>query len=145
MRYSMSTGFYYHTDDFDAEEFAAKCGERLDDIPADPDTVTLETKQQVEPADFFDSTFTDGWKTANYDDDDVIEYDVPYAELNDESRKREIAHLANTYGQFFVVVLSVESGESTRYCSALIEIQGRAESGKTAFYIKELVASNVDV
>lgn len=135
----MASGFYYHTEEFDPDEFASKCADRLEDIPQNPDEVVLRTKEAVDPQDFFDSNLTEGWKTANYGDN-IVEFDVPYDELNEESREREIEVLSTTYGQFFVVELDVQADGGQHKCSALIEIRGRAQEGKTEFFVQELIS-----
>lgn len=134
----MASGFYYHTEEFDQEEFASKCADRLEDIPQDPDEVVLRTKEAVDPQDFFDSNLTANWKATNYGEE-IVDFDVPYGELNDKSREQEIEVLSTTYGQFFVVELDIQADNEQHRCSALIEIRGRVQDGKTEFFVQELI------
>ncbi|KZX46322.1 hypothetical protein [Haloarcula sp. K1] len=140
----MPSGFYYHTEEFDTDEFAGKCSDRLEDLPQNPDDVALRTKKAVDPQDFFDSNLTADWKAANYGDN-IVEFDVPYTELNDESREREMEVLSTSYGQFFIVELDVHADSEQHKCSALIEIRGRAREGKTEFFIQELISGEAGV
>ncbi|MHC3381759.1 hypothetical protein [Haloarcula sp. H-GB5] len=140
----MPSGFYYHTEEFDTDEFASKCSDRLEDLPQNPDDAALRTKKAVDPQDFFDSNLTADWKAANYGDN-IVEFDVPYTELNDESREREMEVLSTSYGQFFIVELDVHADGEQHKCSALIEIRGRAQEGKTEFFIQELISGEAGV
>lgn len=140
----MPTGFYYHTEEFDPETFAEKCADRLEDLPATIDDVEVVNKTQADPSDFFDSKFTEGWKTANYGEN-IVEFDTPYSELNDESKQREIEHLRETKGQFFIVVLTIITEGSEYTCSALIEIRGRASEGKVEYFVQELIMGEPDL
>lgn len=135
----MASGFYYHTEEFEPEEFASKCADRLDDIPQNPSEVVLRTKEAVDPQDFFDSNLTADWRAANYGEG-IVDFDVPYTELNEESRERELEVLSTTYGQFFVVELDVQADGEQHRCSALIEIRGRVQEGKTEFFVQELIS-----
>lgn len=135
----MASGFYYHTEEFDPEEFASKCADRLEDIPQNPSEVVLRTKEAVDPQDFFDSNLTADWRAANYGGG-IVDFDVPYNELNEESRERELEVLSTTYGQFFVVELDVQADGEQHRCSALIEIRGRVQEGKTEFFVQELIS-----
>lgn len=135
----MASGFYYHTEEFDPEEFASKCADRLEDIPQNPSEVVLRTEEAVDPQDFFDSNLTADWRAANYGED-IADFDVPYTELNEESRERELEVLSTTYGQFFVVELDVQADGEQHRCSALIEIRGRVQEGKTEFFVQELIS-----
>lgn len=135
---SNAAGFYYHTETFEAETFAEKCANRLEGFPTEIDDVAVRKKQPVDPEDFFGSNLTDGWETANYGEHSM-EFDVAYSKLNEKSRQREIEHLSDGYGQFFVMVLDIQSTDGQYRCSALIEIRGRAQGGKTEFFIRELI------
>jgi hypothetical protein len=134
----MTSSFYYHTKQFDQEEFAAKCLQHLDTLPAEFEEVGVKMKEQVGPEEFFDSRLTSDWETANHTETG-IELDVPYPDLNEESKQQEIEHLRETHGQFFIIVLRIESENERSTCSALIEIHGKAGGGKTEFYVQELI------
>ena len=134
----MASGFYYHTETFEAEAFAVKCAARLEGFPSEIDDVAVRKKQPVDPEDFFDSNLTDDWETVNYGET-TMEFDVPYSALNEQSREREMEHLSDGYGQFFVMVLDIQSADNQYRCSALIEIRGRAQGGKTEFFVQELI------
>jgi hypothetical protein len=43
------TGFYYHTDDFTAQEVIQKCVRRLDDVPDSFDELTVVLRKQFRP------------------------------------------------------------------------------------------------
>jgi hypothetical protein len=140
----MTENFYYHTESFETEEFAQKCAKRLDgvSIPVQEWETLVETK--TDPSDFFDTAFTDGREGPNYHET-VVEYDVPYEEMNERSREREIEHLNETRGQFYTVILRLDDGNNEQICSALIEIRGAATREKVEYYVEELVSQRVDV
>jgi hypothetical protein len=130
------TGFYYHTDDFTAQEVIQKCVRRLDDVPDSFDELTVVLRTEVSPSQIIDSNLTNDWVAPNYTET-VVEFDTPLDDLNEKSKRKEIDRLQGEKGQFFVLEAELEAGEEEYTVSALIEIRGRAGGGKTEFFVEE--------
>jgi len=138
------TGFYYHTDDFAAREVIQKCVKRLDGVPDSFDELTVALRTEVSPGQIIDSNLTDDWVAPNYTET-VVEFDTPLHELNEKSKGKEIERLREEKGQFFVLEVELEAGGAEYTVSALIEIRGRAGSGKTEFFVEEFQQGSAGV
>lgn len=132
------TGFYYHTEEFEAAEVIRKCIKRLDQIPTETDSthIDIRFREETSPSEIFDSNFAEDWIAPNYTDSGAT-YDVPISDLNEESKTKEAERLAESKGQFFAVEANVIVDGDTFTVSALVEIRGRAGDDKTEFYIEE--------
>jgi hypothetical protein len=130
------TGFYYHTDDFSGSEVIRKCIKRLKDVPTECNEIDIKFRQETAPSKIIGSNFAQDWVAPNYKDN-IVEFDTPLPELNEESREKEINRLAEKKGQFFAVEAEVDAQGGEYIISALIEIRGRATGGKTEFYVEE--------
>ncbi|MFD1570403.1 hypothetical protein [Halorubrum laminariae] len=137
-------GFYYHSEDLEAETILRKCANRLDDAPTDIDDIEVTKRDAVLAEDLIESEFTSDWVTANYTESGAIQLDTPYPELNKESREKEQQHLKDKRGQFFYVIGEVSGEGTTVAISALAEIRGRAAEEKVEYFIEEYTLGRVD-
>ena len=137
-------GFYYHSEDLEAEAILRKCANRLDDAPTDIDDTDVTKREAVLVEDLIESEFTSDWMTTNYTESGAIQIDTPYPELNEESREKEQQHLKDKRGQFFYVIGEVSGGGTTVPISALAEIRGRAAEEKVEYFIEEYTLGRVD-
>lgn len=137
-------GFYYHSEDLEAEAILRKCAKRLDDAPTDINNVDVTKRDAVLVEDLIESEFTSDWVTANYTESGAIQLDTPYPELNEESREKEQQHLKDKRGQFFYVIGEVSGERTTVPISVLAEIRGRAAEEKVEYFIEEYTLGRVN-
>lgn len=135
---SKSSGFYHHTEVFEAEEVAQKCAAKMEEVPDDIEETIVRDEGPVEMDKLFDSKFAEEWLGPNYEDG-AVTFDVPYPELNEESRERESEFLIEKRGQFIYFIADVQGNSEQKRISGLVEIRGRVEAGKVEFFIEEYV------
>jgi len=132
------SGFFYHTEVFEAEEVAQKCAAKMEEVPNNIEEIIVRDEGPVEMDTLFDSKFAQEWLGPNYEGDSVT-FDVPYPELNEDSRERESEFLIEKRGQFIYFIADVQGNHEQKRISGLVEIRGRVEAGKVEFYVEEYV------
>jgi hypothetical protein len=144
----MTTSFYYHSPQFDGDEFGQKCCRNISSLRDEPAEINVERTEQVDPGSFVLTELTDEWLAADFDEEDnITRLDCRYDQLSDYGLQKEVERLRDKRVDYFVFVLELiyDGSDDSQHITVLVEDEGQSQDENISLHVEEVVTGQVEI